>query len=88
MEQRTFGDTDLVTSAIGFGTWEMSTTMYGEIDVDDASRAVNAAIDAGITLMDTAEVYGPYHSERLLAKALGEAGGRDREVVGSDDRPR
>ena len=78
MEQRTFGDTDLVTSAIGFGTWEMSTTMYGEIDVDDAARAVNAAIDAGITLMDTAEVYGPYHSERLLAKALGE---RRNEIV-------
>ena len=78
MEQRTFGDTDLVTSAIGFGTWEMSTTMYGEIDIDDAARAVNAAIDAGITLMDTAEVYGPYHSERLLAKALGE---RRNEIV-------
>lgn len=42
MEQRRFGDTDLVCSAIGFGTWEMSTTMYGEIDVNDASRAVNA----------------------------------------------
>ena len=71
MEQRTIGDTDLVTSALGFGTWEMSTTSYGEIDVDDASRAVNAAIDHGITLFDTAEVYGPYHSEEILAKALG-----------------
>ncbi|PZC44389.1 MAG: putative oxidoreductase [Chloroflexi bacterium] len=71
MEQRTFGDTDLVTSAIGFGTWEMSTTMYGDLDVAEASKAVNMAIDAGITLMDTAEVYGPWHSERLLADALG-----------------
>ena len=71
MEQRTIGDTDLVTSAIGFGTWEMSTTMYGAIDVDEAARAVNLAIDHGITLFDTAEVYGPYHSEELLAKALG-----------------
>jgi aryl-alcohol dehydrogenase-like predicted oxidoreductase len=49
----------------------MSTTSYGEIDVDEAARAVNLAIDSGITLFDTAEVYGPYHSERLLAKALG-----------------
>lgn len=71
MEQRTFGDTDLVTSAIGFGTWEMSTTMYGDLDVAEASKAVNMAIDAGITLMDTDEIYGPLHSERLLADALG-----------------
>ena len=78
MEQRRFGDSDLVCSAIGFGTWEMSTTMYGEIDVSAASRAVNAAIDHGITLFDTAEVYGPYHAEELLAKALGK---RRKEIV-------
>ncbi|HJM75353.1 MAG TPA: aldo/keto reductase [Dehalococcoidia bacterium] len=71
MEQRTIGNTDLVTSTLGFGTWEMSTTSYGEIDVGEASSAVDAAIDHGITLFDTAEVYGPYHSEEILAKALG-----------------
>ena len=71
MEQRRFGDSDLVCSALGFGTWEMSTTQYGEIDVTEASRAVNAAIDRGITLFDTAEGYGPYHSEELLGKAVG-----------------
>ena len=75
MEHRRIGNTDLVTSVIGFGTWEMSTTMYGDIDVNEASRAVNLAIDHGITLFDTAEVYGPFHSEELLAKALG-AGAR------------
>ena len=46
--------------------------MYGAIDIQEASEAVNAAIDYGVTLFDTAEVYGPYHSEILLAKALGE----------------
>lgn len=71
MEQRRFGDSDLVCSALGFGTWEMSTTQYGHIDVGDASAAVSAAIDRGITLFDTAEVYGPYHSEEILARALG-----------------
>ena len=71
MEQRALGDSGLFSSAIGFGTWEMSTTMYGHIDVGEASAAVNAAIDHGITLFDTAESYGPYHSEVLLAKALG-----------------
>jgi aryl-alcohol dehydrogenase-like predicted oxidoreductase len=78
MEQRRFGDSDLVCSALGFGTWEMSTTQYGAIDVAEASQAVNAAIDRGITLFDTAEGYGPYHSEELLAKALGP---RRKEVV-------
>ena len=71
MEQRQIGDTDLVVSALGFGTWEMSTTSYGEIDVTEASNAVASAIDHGITLFDTAEVYGPNHSEEILAKALG-----------------
>lgn len=78
MEQRRLGDSDLVCSALGFGTWEMSTTQYGDIDVNEASRAVNAAIDRGITLFDTAEVYGPYHSEELLGKALGP---RRKEIV-------
>ena len=91
MEQRQFGNTDLTASAVGFGTWEMSTTMYGHIDVGEAARAVNAAIDRGITLFDTAEVYGPYHSEELLADALG---ARRNEIVlvtkvgfQYDDRP-
>ncbi len=78
MEQRTFGDSDLTCSAVGFGTWEMSTTQYGEIDVNEASRAVHEAIDHGITLFDTAEVYGPYHAEELLGKALA---GRRKEIV-------
>jgi len=78
MEQRTFGDSDLSCSVLGFGTWELSTTQYGEIDVNDAARAVNAAIDRGITLFDTAEVYGPYHSEELLSAALGP---RRQEIV-------
>lgn len=71
MEKRQIGNTDLVCSTVGFGTWEMSTTMYGDIDVADAERAIHAAIDHGINLYDTAEVYGPFHSEELLAKALG-----------------
>ncbi|MEE2777034.1 MAG: aldo/keto reductase [Acidobacteriota bacterium] len=78
MEKRRIGNTDLVTSAIGFGTWELSTTMYGDIDVAEASKAVNLAIDHGITLFDTAEVYGPFHSEELLAKALGD---RRNEII-------
>ena len=71
MEHRNFGNTDLSCSTVGFGTWEMGTTQYGEIDIQDAVRAVQMAVDHGITLYDTAEVYGPYTSEELLAKGLG-----------------
>ncbi len=71
MEQRQFGSTDLRTSALGFGTWALGLTQYGEIDVDEAVRAIHMAIDHGITLFDTAEAYGPYTSEELLARGLG-----------------
>ena len=78
MEQRTFGTTDLTCSALGFGTWELGTTQYGDIDVDEAVRAVHMAIDHGVTLFDTAEVYGPYTSEELLARGLGD---RRKDIV-------
>ena len=78
MEQRSFGNTDLTCSAIGFGTWELGTTQYGEIDIDEAVRAVRMAIDHGITLFDTAEVYGPFTSEELLARGLGQ---RRKDIV-------
>ena len=42
------GDSELICSAIGFGTWEMSTTQYGAIDVQGAGAAVNAALAAEI----------------------------------------
>tara|TARA_B100000519_G_scaffold190640_1_gene190301 strand:+ start:223 stop:1224 length:1002 start_codon:yes stop_codon:yes gene_type:complete len=71
MEERQFGDSDLRCSAVGFGTWEMGTTQYGDIDIQHAVRAVEMAVDHGITLFDTAEVYGPNTSEELLARGLG-----------------
>ncbi len=70
MQQRRFGNSDLVCSALGFGNWELSTTQCGAIDVAEASRAVGAAIDRGTTLFVTAEVYGPYHSEELFLLPL------------------
>lgn len=78
MEERQFGDSDLRCSAVGFGTWEMGTTQYGDIDVQHAVRAVEMAVDHGITLFDTAEVYGPNTSEELLAQGLGD---RRKDVV-------
>ena len=78
MEHRYFGASDLQASVIGFGTWEMSLRQYGQIDAAEATRAVQSAIDHGITLFDTSETYGPFTSEALLGKALGR---RRKEVV-------
>jgi len=71
MKMRRIGNTDLVCSVLGFGTWAMSTTQYGRIDVEEAKQAVHEALDAGVTLFDTAEIYGPFHAERILGEALG-----------------
>jgi aryl-alcohol dehydrogenase-like predicted oxidoreductase len=49
----------------------MGKTQYGQIDDNEATKAVRYALDHGITLFDTAEAYGPGHSETLLGRALG-----------------
>lgn len=56
----------------------MSVRQYGHIDTGEAARAVQSAIDHGITLFDTSETYGPFTSEKLLGQALGD---RRHEVV-------
>jgi len=76
MEYRQFGKTNLEVSAIGFGCWEIGGT-YGRIDESQFRRAVEQAIDNGITCFDTAEAYGMGVSEQALARALG---GRRQDV--------
>lgn len=71
MEQRPYGNSGLVGSALGFGTWALGTTQYGEIDVQQATAACHLAIDHGVTLIDTAEAYGPLYCEEILGRALG-----------------
>jgi aryl-alcohol dehydrogenase-like predicted oxidoreductase len=67
-----------VVSAIGFGCWEMGGSGYGSTDEAEVARAVNRAIDLGVTLFDTAPVYGFGESEEALGRALGKRRG---EVV-------
>jgi aryl-alcohol dehydrogenase-like predicted oxidoreductase len=69
MEYRQFGKTDIEVSAIGFGCWEIGGT-YGRIEEAQFRRAVQQAIDGGITCLDTAEAYGIGVSEQALARAL------------------
>jgi aryl-alcohol dehydrogenase-like predicted oxidoreductase len=70
MEYRSFGQTDIGVSAIGFGCWEVGGT-YGRIDRGEFDSAVHQAIDSGITCFDTAEAYGMGVSEEALGEALG-----------------
>ena len=70
MENRQFGKTGLAVSAIGFGCWEIGGT-YGRTDEAQFARAVQQAIDNGVTCFDTAEAYGMGVSEEALARALG-----------------
>ncbi|MEA9391545.1 aldo/keto reductase, partial [Acerihabitans sp. TG2] len=74
MKQRILGKTDHSVSEIGFGAWAIGGT-WGEVSRDDAKGALNAALDAGITFIDTADVYGDGRSEQIIAEVLKERGG-------------
>ena len=82
---RTLGTQGLSVSAIGLGLMGMSQS-YGtpeERDERESIATIHRAIELGVTFLDTAEVYGPYKNEELLARALKELGrgARDRVVI-------
>jgi aryl-alcohol dehydrogenase-like predicted oxidoreductase len=79
MHKKKLGRTDLDISAIIMGTWQAGKAMWTDIDDNETERAMRAALDAGITTFDTAEVYGNGHSERIIAKALAKV--RERVVL-------
>ena len=79
MQYRRFGRTNLQVSAMGFGTWPMSGDRYGAIEIDEAVKAIQAAIDAGVNCVDTAPAYGSGHSETAVARAL--KGRRDKVIL-------
>ena len=82
---RTLGTQGLTVSAIGLGLMGMSQS-YGtpeERDERESIATIHRAIELGVTFLDTAEAYGPYKNEDLLARALKElgSGARDRVVI-------
>lgn len=75
MKQRKLGNGGLQVSAIGLGCMGMSFA-YGGGDDATSVRTLRRAVDLGVTLFDTAEVYGPYVNEELVGKALRDVRGQ------------
>ena len=75
MEQRPLGRTGAEVSVVGLGTWQLGGD-WGDVDDDSAEAVLEAALDAGVTLLDTADVYGDGRSEERIRKALAPRGDR------------
>ena len=67
MHTRKLGKTGFEVSTVSFGAWAIGSD-WGEVSEDDALRALHTAVDEGVNLFDTADVYGDGRSERLLAR--------------------
>jgi aryl-alcohol dehydrogenase-like predicted oxidoreductase len=70
MRYRTYKNTDLKVSEVGFGMWTISTGWWGNFTEGEAIALMHKAFDLGITLFDAADTYGNGLSEELLAKAF------------------
>jgi aryl-alcohol dehydrogenase-like predicted oxidoreductase len=77
MQSRRLGKTGWDVSEIGFGAWAIGGE-WGETDDEESLAAMHAAVDAGVTFFDTADVYGDGRSERLIRRLLRE---RDEKLV-------
>ncbi|MDE3181206.1 MAG: aldo/keto reductase, partial [Acidobacteriota bacterium] len=71
MKYRELGRTGWKVSEISFGAWAIG-SMWGAVDDKDSLAALNRAIDCGVNFIDTADVYGDGHSERLIGRLLKE----------------
>jgi aryl-alcohol dehydrogenase-like predicted oxidoreductase len=81
MEQRTIGRLGREVSVVGLGTWQLGAD-WGQVDEADALAILDAAVDNGVTLLDTADVYGDGRSERLIGRYLADRGaGADRDGI-------
>src|SRR3954451_4108404 len=100
MRTRTLGTTGPAVSALGLGCMGMS-DLYGPADEEESIATIHAALDAGVTLIDTGDFYGMGHNEMLIGRALegrsrddvvisvkfGGMRGPDNAILGYDARP-
>ncbi|MFI9718398.1 aldo/keto reductase [Streptomyces sp. NPDC052396] len=82
MQHRTLGTTGPQVSALGLGCMGMS-ALYGEADRAESIATIHAALDAGITLLDTGDFYGMGHNELLIGEALRSAGANREKALTS-----
>src|SRR6478735_1197199 len=80
MNTRTLGSQGLSVSEIGLGCMGMS-EFYGGRDDEESTATIHRALELGVTLLDTADVYGPHSNERLVGRAIADR--RDRVVLAS-----
>src|ERR1043166_557677 len=78
MEQRTLGRSGMQVAALGLGLMAMS-GVYGKPDDNESITVIHRALDLGITLLDSSDMYGWGQNEELLGRAL--RGRRDKAVV-------
>lgn len=71
MEQRVCGRTGRSVSVVGLGTWQLGAD-WGDVREEDAIAVLDAAVEAGVTFFDTADVYGDGRSEQLIGRYLKE----------------
>src|SRR5216684_8045837 len=70
MKKRTLGKCNLEVSAIGLGCMSMSSGYGPPADKQEMISLIRTAVDRGVTLFDTAQVYGPFTNEELVGEAL------------------
>ncbi len=79
MQMRTLGKSGLEVSALGFGCMGLSFGYGPALEKQEGIKVIRAAVDLGVTLFDTAEVYGPFTNEELVGEALAPV--RDRVAI-------
>lgn len=72
MNYRTLGKTGIEVSEIGYGTWGIGKSAWGDADDAESKRALHRAVDLGLNFIDTALIYGDGHSERLIGEVVRE----------------
>ncbi len=78
MKSRRFSKTNVDVSEIGIGTWQLGGTEWGDVSDRQALDTLQAAAEAGVTFIDTADIYGDGRSETLIGRFLKERSDRDR----------
>jgi len=81
MQTNPFPATGQTVSRIGLGTWQLGGAEWGDVPEQQALETLRTAADAGVTFIDTADIYGLGRSEQLIGKFLQERGDRDRFFI-------